>query len=153
MSITAIAEQHPDTQDILELTVAIVSAHLSTKETDAAEIPSLIKTVHETLVGLSSGASYASQMAPMAPAVPIEESVHPDYIVCLEDGRHLQVLKRHLMTAFGMTVDEYKKRWGLPADYPTVAPNYSKRRSNIAKDTGLGSSPKKRRSSVKLQTV
>lgn len=146
---TALADQHPDTHDILELTTAIVSAHLSTKETDAADIPTLIKTIHETLRSLSSSMPRAQQLAEIAPAVPIEESVQPDYIVCLEDGRHLQVLKRHLKTAFGMSIEEYKKRWGLPSDYPTVAPNYSKRRSSIAKDTGLGNTPKKRSSALK----
>jgi predicted transcriptional regulator len=149
MTTPAIAEQHHDTHDILGLTTAIVSAHLSTKETDAAEIPNLIKMIHDTLKGLAAGGARLPQMTAAAPAVPIEESVQPDYIVCLEDGRQLQVLKRHLKTAFGMSIDEYKKRWGLPADYPTVAPNYSKRRSNIAKDTGLGNTPKKRKSSLK----
>lgn len=145
---TVHSEQHSELTDILELTAAIVSAHLSTKETESAEIPSLIKSIHETLKGLSASNARTPQLAASAPAVAIEESVQPDYIICLEDGRQLQVLKRHLKTAFGMTIDEYKKRWGLPADYPTVAPNYSKRRSNIAKDSGLGNTPKKRKSAA-----
>lgn len=148
MSTTVHAELHSDARDILEFTTAIVAAHLSTKETEASEIPELIKTVYAALVGLTTEGSRQPQMATTAPAVPIEESVQPDYIVCLEDGRQLQVLKRHLKTAFGMTIEEYKKRWGLPADYPTVAPNYSKRRSSIAKDTGLGNTPKKRKPSL-----
>jgi predicted transcriptional regulator len=139
-----VGEQPLESRSILDLTTAIVSAHLSTKETDPSEIPDLIKTVHETLSGLSPASSSLWSLPTVGPAVPIKDSIQPDYLVCLEDGRHLQVLKRHLKTAFGMTIDEYKKRWGLPVDYPTVAPNYSKRRSTIAKATGLGNTPKKK---------
>ena len=79
------------------------------------------------------------------PAVAIKKSISPDYIVCLEDGKKLKMLKRHLKTAYNMTPDEYRKRWGLPADYPMVAPNYAKHRSNLAKKIGLGTKPRKRR--------
>lgn len=133
-----------ETSDILELTTAIVSAHLSSRETDPTEIPNLIRTIHQTLINLSDE-SKPVMTRPATPAVPIDQSVQPDYIVCLEDGRHLRMLKRHLNTAYGMSLDEYKARWGLPADYPTVAPNYSKRRSSIAKNNGLGNTPKKRK--------
>ena len=83
---------------------------------------------------------------PLVPAVPIEESVHNEYVVCLEDGKKLQMLKRHLKTVYNMTVDQYKERWGLPMDYPVVAPDYAKRRSAIAKNTGLGMTGRRKRS-------
>lgn len=137
-------DQQPNHTDILELTTAIISAHLSCRETDPTEIPNLIRTIHQTLLDLS-GQVASMHGRPAVPAVPIEESVQPDYIVCLEDGRQLRMLKRHLKTAYGMSVEEYKARWGLPADYPTVAPNYSERRSSIAKSNGLGSSTKRRK--------
>lgn len=138
--------------NILELTTDIASSYLSNASLDVAEVPTLIRTIHETLCALNNQShSKSLNLSRLDPAVPIEDSVQPDYIVCLEDGKHLQVLKRHLKTAFGLTIEEYKKRWGLSADYPTVAPNYSIRRSSIAKDTGLGNTPKQRRS--KLTTV
>lgn len=135
--------------NILELTTDIVSSYLSNSALDVSEVPVLIRTVHETLCNLNNHSNSKSiNLSRLDPAVPIEESVQPDYIVCLEDGKHLQVLKRHLKTAFGLTIEEYKKRWGLSADYPTVAPNYSIRRSSIAKDTGLGNTPKQRRNKL-----
>lgn len=144
MSLDQAYGQPTETSDILELTTAIVAAHLSSRETDPNEIPNLIRTIHQTLINLSDETK-PIMTRPATPAVPIDQSVQPDYIVCLEDGRHLRMLKRHLNTAYGMSLDEYKARWGLPADYPTVAPNYSKRRSSIAKNNGLGNTPKKRK--------
>ena len=144
MSLDQAYGQPTETSDILELTTAIVAAHLSIRETDPTEIPNLIRTIHQTLINLSDETK-PIMTRPATPAVPIDQSVQPDYIVCLEDGRHLRMLKRHLNTAYGMSLDEYKARWGLPADYPTVAPNYSKRRSSIAKNNGLGNTPKKRK--------
>ncbi len=143
MSLESVYDQTIETTDILELTTAIVSAHLSSRETDPTEIPNLIRTIHQTLIDLSDTIKPLHNR-PTTPAVPIDQSVQPDYIICLEDGRHLRMLKRHLNTAYGMSIEEYKARWGLPADYPTVAPNYSKRRSSIAKSNGLGNTPKKR---------
>lgn len=144
MSLESFIEPNTETTDILDLTTAIVSAHLSNRETDPQEIPNLIRTIYQTLSDLSDAVKPTRNRA-SSPAVPIEESVQPDYIVCLEDGRQLRMLKRHLNTAYGLSIDEYKARWGLPADYPTVAPNYSKRRSAIAKNNGLGNTPKKRK--------
>ncbi len=144
MSLESFIEPNTETTDILDLTTAIVSAHLSNRETDPQEIPNLIRTIYQTLSDLSDAVKPTRNRA-STPAVPIEESVQPDYIVCLEDGRQLRMLKRHLNTAYGLSIDEYKARWGLPADYPTVAPNYSKRRSAIAKNNGLGNTPKKRK--------
>jgi predicted transcriptional regulator len=114
----------------------IVSAYVSNNAISAAELPRLMQTVHSAIEGL--GKEPVKAVEPQAPAVPIKKSVTPDYLICLEDGRKLKVLKRHLRTAYGMTVEEYKAKWGLPADYPSVAPNYTKLRSDRAKDIGLG---------------
>lgn len=128
----------------LELTsfvAEIVAAYVSRNSIESSELPSLVQLVHRSLCALSSGQSYMLS-ARSEPAVPIENSIHPDYIICLEDGRKLKMLKRHLKTAYNMTPDQYRERWSLPTNYPMVAPNYAKRRSSIAKDIGLGTHPK-----------
>jgi predicted transcriptional regulator len=121
--------------EMLEFTTEIVAAHVGNNPIAAAELPNLIQSVYRTLV--SVGASPAAAERPK-PAVPIKRSIFPDYIICLEDGKKLKMLKRHLKTAYDMTPDEYRDRWGLPPDYPMVAPNYAKHRSNLAKEIGLG---------------
>ena len=123
--------------DLLALTAQIVSAHLAHNSVAAAEVPGLIRDVHATLTGLASGAAAAPAEKP-TPAVPIKKSIHPDYLICLEDGKKLKMLKRHLKSAFNMTPEQYRERWGLPPDYPMVAPNYAARRSELAKSIGLG---------------
>ena len=125
--------------DLLACTTEIVSAHLSNNQIAAEEIPSLIQKVYRTLANVQgdAGGVGASSERPQ-PAVPIKRSVTPDYIVCLEDGKKLKMLKRHLKTAYNMTPEEYRERWGLPADYPMVAPSYASQRSTLAKDIGLG---------------
>ena len=128
----------------LELTSCvadIVAAYVSRNELETSEIPAFVQLVHRSLCALSSGQSYLLS-ARTEPAVPIENSIHPDYIICLEDGRKLKMLKRHLKTAYNMTPEQYRERWSLPTNYPMVAPNYAKRRSSIAKDIGLGTHPK-----------
>lgn len=130
---------------LVELTADIVSAYVSNAEIPVSDLATLIHTVHDSLASLRKTTFRSVGVLAKDPACPIEDSVQPDYLVCLEDGKHLQVLKRHLKTSFGLSVEEYKRRWGLPSDYPTVAPNYSKRRSGIAKDTGLGNTPKKKK--------
>lgn len=125
----------PSQTDLLELTAEIVSAHASNNKVAPAELPQVIKDVFGTLSEL--GESGVPAEAP-DPAVPVKKSITPDYIVCLEDGKKLKMLKRHLNTAYGMTPEQYRERWGLPADYPMVAPNYAKRRSSLAKKIGLG---------------
>jgi predicted transcriptional regulator len=127
--------------DLLTLTTEIVSSHLSNNSVPAAEIPALIERVFKTLshVGGESAPVTVSSERPQ-PAVPIRKSVMADYIVCLEDGKKLKMLKRHLKTAYNMTPEQYRDRWGLAADYPMVAPNYAKQRSKLAKDIGLGTS-------------
>jgi predicted transcriptional regulator len=121
--------------EMLELTTEIVAAHVGNNPVSAAELPSLIQDVYRTLI--SVGTSQAPSEKPK-PVVPVKKSVFPDYIICLEDGKKLKMLKRHLKTAYSMTPEEYRERWGLPADYPMVAPNYAKHRSALAKEIGLG---------------
>jgi predicted transcriptional regulator len=122
------------TAELLELTTKVVAAHVANNAIAATDVPDLIATVHQTLATLGP-----EEPAPKPePAVPIKQSVKPDYIICLEDGKKLKMLKRHLKTAYSMTPDDYRKRWGLPRDYPMVAPNYAKKRSELAKNIGLG---------------
>jgi len=132
--------------EMLELTTEIVAAHVGNNPIPASELPSLIQDVYRTLV--SVGATPPTPEKPK-PAVPPKKSVFPDYIVCLEDGKKLKMLKRHLKTSYNMTPEEYRERWGLGSDYPMVAPNYAKHRSNLAKEIGLGTTrrnPRRRRS-------
>ena len=129
-------------QELLTLTAEIVAAHVSNNSVALGDLPQLIHSVYQTL----SGAGDANAAAPRPqPAVQIKKSVTPDYIVCLEDGRKLKMLKRHLKTAYNMTPEQYRERWGLAHDYPMVAPNYAKQRSQLARDLGLGTKAKRRR--------
>jgi len=122
--------------DILALTAQIVSAHVGNNAVAAADLPALIQDVFRSLSGIGAPAPEAARPEP---AVPIKKSIFPDYIVCLEDGKKLKMLKRHLQASFGMTPEQYRARWGLAADYPMVAPNYAAVRSSLAKQIGLGS--------------
>jgi len=121
--------------ELLKLTADIVAAHVSNNKLPANELPQLIAQVHASLTD-TGGASGEQQR--LSPAVPVKKSVTADYIVCLEDGKKLKMLKRHLKTSYDMTPEQYRERWGLPADYPMVAPNYAKQRSAFAKQIGLG---------------
>ena len=123
-----------DSKELIAWTADIVASYVQNNSVAIGDLPQLIKTVHESLAGLS-GDSPAEKPQP---AVSVRRSVTPDYIVCLEDGRKLKMLKRHLATAYGMTPEDYREKWGLPADYPMVAPNYAKQRSSLAKKIGLG---------------
>ena len=124
---------------LITLTADIVAAHVSNNSVAVSDLPILIGNVHSALSGLSGGATVAA--APLEPAVPIRNSVKRDYIVCLDDGKKLKMLKRHLMTHYGMTPDDYRAKWGLPADYPMVAPAYAETRRELAKAIGLGRAP------------
>ena len=126
--------------DLLLLTTEIVTAHVGKNPVPAGELSGLIRSVHGALAGLigTPVAAPQSSAARPEPAVPISRSVRRDHIVCLEDGRKLKMLKRHLQTAYDMTPEDYRQRWGLPSDYPMVAPAYAKRRSELAKSFGLG---------------
>lgn len=128
--------EQPQHSDLLALTADIVSSHVANNSVAVNDVPQLIQNVFATLSGLNE-APDTPEVRP-EPAVPIRSSVKPDYIVCLEDGRKLKMLKRHLSTAYGMTPDEYRAKWGLPADYPMVAPKYAEARRQLAKSIGLG---------------
>ncbi len=117
----------------LELVSKIVSAYVSKISLPSGELPQLIWTVHEALKSTDQAASSLPE-----PAVPIKKSVTPDYVICLEDGKKMKMLKRHLRNSYGMSPDEYRQRWGLPSDYPMVAPKYAAKRSELAKKIGLG---------------
>jgi predicted transcriptional regulator len=127
-------------KDLLTLTTEIVSAHVSNNSIALADLPQLINQVFQTLSGIGRIAPTAARPQP---AVPIKKSIHPDYIVCLEDGKKLKMLKRHLMTAYKLTPEAYRERWGLAPDYPMVAPNYARQRSRLAKEIGLGTRGRK----------
>ena len=125
--------------DVLGLTAQIVSAHVSHNSVTPEGLPSLIQDVYRTLSGM--GKEPARPARP-EPAVPVKKSVFADHIVCLEDGKKLKMLKRHLKTSFNLTPEQYRERWELPANYPMVAPNYARQRSNLAKKIGLGTKPR-----------
>lgn len=123
-------------ENTLKYAVDLTSAYMSTNQVSKNELPELLSSMFKMVADVRNSA--ANLHATPVPAVPIDESVTPDHIVCLEDGKQLKMIKRHLKAVYNMSVDEYKKRWGLPADYPTVAPNYAKHRSKLAKVIGLG---------------
>lgn len=122
--------------EILNLTSEIVAAHVANNEVKTEDLSDIIREVYGTLQSLNS--NMAMRRSNLVPAIAIEDSVREDHIVCLEDGRKLKMLKRHLKSSYNMTPDEYRERWGLPNDYPMVAPNYAKRRSALAMEIGLG---------------
>ena len=128
--------------DLLALTTDIVASHVANNSVAVQDLPQLIQQVYAALAGV--GSSGAAKEKP-TPAVPVRRSVTPDFIVCLEDGKKLKMLKRHLKTRYNLTPDEYRERWGLPADYPMVAPNYAAQRSDLAKKIGLGTTRRRRK--------
>jgi predicted transcriptional regulator len=132
------------TSNYIELAADIVSAYVSNNSVPAAELPSLISDIHAALLRVGGGNAEAPAEAPK-PAVSLKKSVTPDYIICLEDGKKFKSLKRHLRTQYNMTPEQYREKWGLPVDYPMVAPNYAKARSELAKEMGLGQQRRKRR--------
>ena len=136
-----------DKSEVMEMTADIVSAYVGNNSVSAAELPNLIQSVHRALSGIT-GAPEAPEVAPKEPAVPVRRSITPDHLVCLEDGRKFKSLKRHLRTKYNMSPEDYRAKWNLPKDYPMVAPNYAKARSELAKQMGLGQggrqAPKKR---------
>jgi len=126
----------------IEMTTDVVAAYLSNNTVSAAELPGLIQSVHQALSRIASGAS-AENAPALEPAVPVKRSVTPDHIVCLEDGRKFKSLKRHLHSKYGLTPDDYRAKWGLPKDYPMVAPSYAATRSELARKIGLGQGGRK----------
>lgn len=133
-------DHDPADNALMRMTATIVSAYVSKNVLPAQQVPEVINTVFASLTGLN-GAPLEIPAEPSKPAVPIRRSVTPEYIVCLEDGKKLKMLKRHLRSTYNMTPDEYRAKWGLPPDYPMVAPNYAAQRSEFAKKIGLGRSP------------
>ena len=132
------------TANFIGLTAEIVSAYVSNNSVASGDIPALISQVHSALLRVSSGQAEPSS-EPLKPAVPIKRSINPDFIVCLEDGKNFKSLKRHLRTQYSMTPEQYREKWGLPADYPMVAPNHAAARSQLAKQMGLGQQRRRRR--------
>jgi predicted transcriptional regulator len=126
-----------DRLEIVEMATDIVSAFVGNNAVPASELPQLLTGVHDALCTVAGLAASASE-PPRPPAVSIKRSITPDYLICLEDGRQFKSLKRHLRAKFDMSPEEYRRKWGLPADYPMVAPNYAKARSLLAKEKGLG---------------
>jgi predicted transcriptional regulator len=129
---------------LLEHTSRIAAAFVASQKTPIEEISHVVGRIFQSLSEISLNPSGMTSRAPTTPAVPIADSVHDDYIVCLEDGKQLQMLKRHLSTVYGLTLQQYKERWDLPHDYPMVSPSYARRRSAIAKNTGLGKTGRKK---------
>ncbi len=130
-------------EEVLSLATVIVSAFVSRNSVSQNDLPDLIRSVHQSLKGLGHATPVAPEERPK-PAVPINKSIQHDFIVCLEDGKKLKMLKRYLRSRFDMSPDDYRRRWGLPADYPMVAPAYAARRSDFAKQIGLGKGVRRR---------
>lgn len=128
----------------IELAADIVSAYVSNNSVPSGDLPSLINDIHSALVRVAGAGVETPAEAPK-PAIPVKKSVTPDYIICLEDGKKFKSLKRHLRTQYNMAPEQYREKWGLPPDYPMVAPNYAKARSELAKEMGLGQQRRKRR--------
>ncbi len=128
--------EQSSSNDLLTLTTEIVAAHVSNNTVPVSDLPTLINQVYQSLATIGQSPVVSSERP--QPAVAVKRSVHPDYIICLEDGKKLKMLKRHLKTAYNMTPEEYRDRWQLPPDYPMVAPNYARQRSRLAKEIGLG---------------
>lgn len=132
-------EEMDQRADLVDMTADIVSAYVSANQVAAQDLPALIRTIYTALRDVGAGQEPAVEPT-QEPAVPIKRSITPDFIVCLEDGKKFKSLKRHLRTRYGMTPEEYRAKWGLAHDYPMVAPNYAKARSDLAKRMGLGTS-------------
>jgi predicted transcriptional regulator len=137
--------ENSNPKDLLALTTEIVAAHVSNNTVGVADLPQLINQVYQSLTNI--GKTPAPTTERPQPAVPIKKSIHPDYLICLEDGKKLKMLKRHLKTSYNLSPEQYRERWGLAPDYPLVAPNYAKQRSKLAKDIGLGTRGRRARAS------
>lgn len=132
-------KKEPFGDNILEMATKIVSGYVSKNPVSSAELPEIIQSVHKTLIALSK--TERSKLITQKPAVATEDSITEDYIICLEDGKKLKMLKRHLRSKFGLTPDQYRAKWNLPPSYPMVAPGYAIKRSQLAKEIGLGRKP------------
>jgi predicted transcriptional regulator len=126
-----------DKIDLIGMTTEIVSAYVGNNSVSSAELPSLIQSIHRALAGVNQPVDIVDA-TPKEPAVPVKRSITPDFLICLEDGRKFKSLKRHLRTKYNLSPEDYRAKWGLPKDYPMVAPNYARARSDLAKQMGLG---------------
>lgn len=133
-------QEDDNTQHLLQYTTDIVSSHVANNTVALSDLPSLIRNVYDTLTSIQNQKQEVEEK--LVPAVSVKRSIQPEYLICLEDGKKLKMLKRHLKTAYNMTPDDYRARWNLPNDYPMVAPNYAKQRSQLAKNIGLGTRAK-----------
>ena len=133
-----------DQSEIIEMTTDIVSAYVGNNSVAASDLPTLIHAVHRALTGVTNPPE-AAEPAPKEPAVSIKKSITSEFLICLEDGRKFKSLKRHLRTKYNLSPEEYRAKWGLPKDYPMVAPSYAAARSNLAKQMGLGQGGRKTR--------
>lgn len=132
-----------DTVDAIEMTAEIVAAYVGANSVPAADLPGLIQNVHRTLSNLDKNIPAPAPAVELVPAVAPKKSITPDYLICLEDGKRFKSLKRHLRVRYGLSPEQYRAKWSLPTDYPMVAPNYAKARSDLAKEMGLGQSRKR----------
>lgn len=146
-NMTDITKDKTNAGDLLRMTAQVAAAYVGNNSLPASQLPEVIRTIFSSISALDGGAPATG--AGGKPMVPIRKSVMPDYIICLEDGKKLKMLKRHLRTSYGMTPEEYRIKWGLPADYPMVAPNYAAQRSAFAKKIGLGRKPGARKPKTK----
>ncbi len=128
--------------EIIEMTTDIVAAYVGNNTVSTADLPALIQSVYRSLAGVLAGGE-AVEATPKEPAVPVKRSITPDFLICLEDGRKFKSLKRHLRTKYNMSPEDYRAKWGLAKDYPMVAPNYARARSDLAKQMGLGQGGRK----------
>src|SRR4051812_12545875 len=140
---TASMSEQQDTPNYIELAAEIVSAFVANNSVPATELPALIGNIHDALNKIAGGSAQKVEEAKQTPAIPVKKSVQPDFIVCLEDGKKFKSLKRHLRTVYNLTPDQYRAKWGLPAESPMVAPNYAAARSQLAKQMGLGARRRK----------
>jgi predicted transcriptional regulator len=127
---------------IVEMTTDIVAAYVGNNVVSTADLPALIQSIHRALTGVVAGGEMA-EVAAKEPAVPLKRSITPDFLICLEDGGKFKSLKRHLRTKYNMSPEDYRAKWGLPKEYPMVAPNYARARSDLAKQMGLGQGGRK----------
>ena len=130
-------------EDLLRMTTDVVAAYVKNNSLPSSQLPDVISAVYASLRTLD-GRVGEDKGEPLRPAVPVRKSITPEYLICLEDGKKLKMLKRHLKTSYNLTPEQYRERWGLPADYPMVAPDYAKHRSSLAKKIGLGTTPRAR---------
>jgi len=137
-AMTQSDQDPPNRADLLKMTAQIAAAYVGKNPVASSQLPEVIRAVYASMAGLDSPAMPAGSPKP---AIAVKKSITPEYIICLEDGKKLKMLKRHLRTAYGMTPEQYRQKWGLPADYPMVAPNYAEQRSAFAKKIGLGRKP------------